>query len=651
MRPELSCGEIKMLSDKLREGAQGKIFKLLFWIIILSFIFAGVGGYLIPRLNTDPVKVGDYSITANEWNEQYNRETQQMHRMYGAEASKLLENPAYVNALRTRVLESLINHVAFSSAVFDSGVRIGDEQVREVIRRTPAFQRDGKFDNELYLASVRNMGMNPEYFGEQLRLSLMTDFVGVPAVNTSGAPLPYEVTAMGRLLTQYRVVDLYSLDLTNLEREITASDAEVQEFYEANHDRFMAPAQVKFTYLLLDTNELKKDITYTDADLQDYLTLNQEDFRTPERRAVRHILVKADAADGAERIAKIDAALASGEDFAALASEYSDDPSAKDSGGFMGEVTREDLAANLSDAAFALSEGQVSQKITDNFGTHYLKVDKIYPPALPDFAQVKTRLASAYVADKARELYQDKLNSMADMSFENPDSLDLTAETLGLKVQTCDGLNQGDDKAPWPLNTQALQDAAFSEDNYTSGINTPVVNLSDTSAVVLNISDYRAAELRTLDEVKDEAAAVVVQKKAMAQGRTILTDFVKALKADPNAALPKDVSVISNVRLERGSGNVDPNFGMAVFAIPQQGDLNYTIGDNQGRETLALLKSVGSLDDKTLGEYESLMRTQLVQYYRGRMQDVLYLGARELTDIEYNEDAIKLINQQNQDAE
>ena len=46
-----------MLTDKLRDGAHGKVFKILFWIIILSFIFAGVGNYLIPKLNTDPVKI------------------------------------------------------------------------------------------------------------------------------------------------------------------------------------------------------------------------------------------------------------------------------------------------------------------------------------------------------------------------------------------------------------------------------------------------------------------------------------------------------------------------------------------------------------------------------------------------------------------
>lgn len=640
-----------MLSDKLREGAQGKIFKVLFWIIILSFIFAGVGGYLIPRLNTDPVKVGNYSITSAQWNEQYNRETQQMHRMLGGEASRLLENPEYVRALRTRVLESMIDNVSLSSAVYQTDVRIGDEQVRDVIRNTPAFQRDGRFDNDLYLASVRNMGMDPEYFGQQLRLTLMTDFIAQPAVNTGAAPLPYEITAAGRLFSEYRVVDLYSLDLTHLEADITASDEEIKQWYDSHRDDYMAPAEVKFTYILLDTEALKKEVTYTDDDLQNYLSINQEDFRTPEKRAVRHILIKNDAEDSAERIAAVEAALAEGQDFAAVASTYSDDPGSRDSGGSMGELNRNDLAANLSDAVFALQEGEVSSRVVDSFGTHFLKVDKIIAPAVPDFESIKTRVASSYVADQARELYQEKLNTMSDLTFENPDSLDAAAESLGLTVITCNGLAQGDKSQPWPLNTQALQDAAFAEENYTSGINSPVINLSDTAAVTLNIFDYQAAELRELSEVQDNVTAAVVRSRAMEQGRAILTDFADKLKSEPNAQLPADVSLRRDVRLERGSNLVDPQFGMAVFAIAREGSHQYTIGDNQGRETLAVLKETGCADDEALSEYETLLRTQLLQYNRTRLQAALNAGARALNDIEYNEEAIRLVNQQNQDLD
>lgn len=87
-----------MLSDKLRDGANSKGFKFLLGIIIVSFVLTGVGGYLIPRLNTDPVTIGDYKVTANEWTEQYNRQAQQLHRM--PNGSELLENPAYVAEMK-----------------------------------------------------------------------------------------------------------------------------------------------------------------------------------------------------------------------------------------------------------------------------------------------------------------------------------------------------------------------------------------------------------------------------------------------------------------------------------------------------------------------------------------------------------------------
>ena len=640
-----------MLSDKLREGAQGKIFKFLFWIIILSFIFAGVGGYLIPRLNTDPVTVGDYPITANEWNEQYNRQTQQMHRQFGAEASRLLENPQYVAALRTEILENMISNVALNSAVFATDVRIGDEQVREVIRTIPAFQRDGKFDNDLYLASVRNMGMNPEYFGEQLRLSLMTDFVRNPVINTAALPLPYELSAITDLFMQQRLVDIYTLNPEHLKQDIKVADSEVQAYYDAHHADFMAPAQVKFTYLLLDSNELKKQVKYTDEDLENFLSLNQDDFMQPETREVRHILVKADAADAAERIAKIDAALAQGEDFATLATTYSDDESAKTNGGSLGQVSRGNLAPNLDSVAFSLSAGQVSEKIVDNYGTHYLKVEKINPPAVPEFSQIKNQVAQAYVNDKARELYQNDLNTMSDLSFENPDSLDVTAENLKLTVQDCTGLNQGDTKAPWPLNTPALQDAAFNEENYTSGINSPVINISESVAMVINVYDYHEAQLRSFDEVKAEATAQVVDSKAQEQSYDILADFARKLQADPHTALPEDVTVRTNVQVDRGASEFERDFGLAIFAIPQDGDARYCIARNHDAQALAVLKQVTRYEDPLATDYDALMRAQMVQYYQDKLQRALYAGARELTTIEYNQEAIDMINQQNRSEE
>ena len=128
-----------MLTDKLRDGAHGKVFKILFWIIILSFIFAGVGNYLIPRLDNSPAKIGDYKIGVEQWNGQYQDQTRQLQRQYGAAVSKLFENPEYVKAMRLQVLERIIDNVALSTVTLDQGIRVGDEQVKDAIRKEKAF--------------------------------------------------------------------------------------------------------------------------------------------------------------------------------------------------------------------------------------------------------------------------------------------------------------------------------------------------------------------------------------------------------------------------------------------------------------------------------------------------------------------------------
>ena len=143
-----------MLTDKLREGAHGKVFKILFWIIILSFIFAGVGNYLIPRLNTDPVEIGDIKIPKEQWDAQYQDQVRMMQRQYGAQVNSLLEDPNYVKALRLQVLERIIDNVAINSVTYEQGIRIGDKQVKDTIRQEKAFFKDGKFNNDLFLPIV-----------------------------------------------------------------------------------------------------------------------------------------------------------------------------------------------------------------------------------------------------------------------------------------------------------------------------------------------------------------------------------------------------------------------------------------------------------------------------------------------------------------
>lgn len=635
-----------MLSDKLRDGANSKGFKLLLALIVISFVLTGVGGYLIPRLNTDPVTIGDYKITSNDWNNQYNQQAQQLHRL--PNGSAMLENQQYVVELKKQVLERMINNVAFNSSVWDMDIRIGDEQVRDVIRNTPAFQKDGKFDNDLYLASIRNMGMSPDYFGEQLRISIMSESVSRPLMSASSQPLPYELNTIAKTILQTRVVNLYTVDEAYINRNLKISDDEIKAFYDANHDKFMAPANVRFNYLLLSMDDLRKQVEVTDEKVEEFYNMYSEDYRLEEQRQAAHLLIRAGSKDADKRIAAVEEGLKNGTSFAKLVAQYSDDQSTKDKGGDMGFVTRNQLAADLDAALFALeSEGDVSAAITDDYGTHFIRLTSIKPEHTPALAEVKDKVKAAYIEAQARELYNERVTTMSDMSFENPDSLDITAEKLGMKVMTSDVVAQGDTEAKWPFNTKELQDLAFNEEVYNSGINSNVIALDDNNSIVINVTEHHEASLRPFDDVAKDASAMLRTDRINEEALKTLTDVATKVAADANAQLPDYVKVQKDVEVSGANTNTSQEFAQAIFALPQDTKSAHVIDKNNNVQTLAVLNKVVPAVEADVPTFENAVYPSLAQYLNQTTQDALYRQARTLNKIEYNQEAIDLVTRQN----
>lgn len=636
-----------MLSDKLRDGANSKGFKALLAIILFSFVLTGVGGYLIPRLNTDPVKIGDYTISNNAWTEQYNRRAQQLHQM-GPQAAALLENPDYVVRLKNEILENMIDNAAFNSTVWEMNVRIGDEQVRDVIRKTPSFQQDGKFNNDIYLATLRNMGMNPEYFGEQLRLSLMSQTVSTPIMELSSIPMPYETAALSKLFAQKRVVDLYTVDSADIAKNMQVSEDEAKAYFDAHHDQFMAPANVRFTYLLLSTEELKDQVEVTPEKLEEFFNLYQDDFALGEQRKVSHILIRKDTEGAEQKIKDIEQGLAEGKKFADLAKQYSDDNASKDKGGDMGLVARGQLDESLDTVLFSMKNvGDVSKPIEDAYGTHFIALTAIEPAHTPSFKEVESKVKIAFINAKARELFNSKVTTMSDLSFENPDSLDTTAEALGLKIQDSGLLDQGDMKAKWPLNTKAVQDLAFDEDVYTSGVNSTVISIDDDTSIVINVSEHHDKALKNYDDVKNEALAKVKQSKINEESLKVLTDLGNTLKKNPDAPLPQNIKVESDVELTMGASQISRELSFAVFAMPQDQIRGSVVGNNNGQQTMAILKSIQESDEASSQAFNQLIYAQLSQVLSLNTQKALYRQARNLNEIEYNQEAIQLVTRTN----
>ena len=125
----------------------------------------------------------------------------------------------------------------------------------------------------------------------------------------------------------------------------------------------------------------------TDAEIDTYLKAHLED-----QVHARHILITAgkpespDApsaaptdADKAQARAKAEQVLKrarAGEDFAALAKQFSSDPGSKDKGGDLGWFAAGQMVPEFDKAAFALQAGQISDIVESQFGFHIIKVEE-----------------------------------------------------------------------------------------------------------------------------------------------------------------------------------------------------------------------------------------------------------------------------------
>jgi peptidyl-prolyl cis-trans isomerase SurA len=130
-------------------------------------------------------------------------------------------------------------------------------------------------------------------------------------------------------------------------------------------------------------NNVKGNFEATPQEVQAYYEANKQDFVTPEQLKLRMIVLNADPLDtnSADSMSKtageIRDKITAGADFATMAKTYSMDGTAA-SGGDWGYVDRKTLNQQLTDVAFALSPGQVSQvvRIGDSFYILYCESKK-----------------------------------------------------------------------------------------------------------------------------------------------------------------------------------------------------------------------------------------------------------------------------------
>ena len=479
----------------IRDRAQGWIAWFIVGLISIPFALWGVNSYVTGPSDAVVAKVNGEEITRSELLQAVQRYREQMRQMMGDEFNPDMFDGAEI---RYAVIDDLIEQRLIRSASDKLGQRISDRQIAQFIQQTPAFQRDGSFDTEQYQMVLARAGFSPASYEASLRNDLLGQQL-VQNIEGSTVVSQVEVERLLKLENQQREIAYGVIKLEDFLSEVEVDESDVRDFYNANQSSYTTPEQISVDYLELSLDTVSSQIDVNDEQLQQYFIDNKTQFVGPEQRRASHILIE-DNEQAEQILAEIQTKFEEGQSFEELAEAYSVDVGSASSGGDLGTIQRDVMEATFEEAVFALENvGDISEPIKTEFGYHIIKLTDIDKSSNVDFADVKNEVALQYRRQQAERQFYDKAEELANLTYENPETLDVAAEALALEINTSGSFTRSGGSGI--AENQAVIKAAFSDDVLNEDLNSQVIELSDTRLVVIRKNSYVDATLLPFDSV------------------------------------------------------------------------------------------------------------------------------------------------------
>lgn len=543
----------------IRDRAQGIFAWVMLILVGVPFALWGIQNYLDSGKEQPLAVVGDRDIFEREVNQAYQ---QSLANLVGlAEVDE--------KQLKQEALEKLIRDEIIAQNAEAKNLAVSDNAVREFIQTLPYFQTDGRFDKEKYNIMLSSQGLSSAQFVAQVRRALLMEQYQRGLLD-SAFVTSNQLATLFRLKNQERAVEYLKVPLKASTRVI--SDAEIEDYYRKNLSAYQNPERVSIEYIAVRLEDIAKEIQVTEEDLRNLYEEQKAGFTSEERRKVSHILVTVDSEGGktAEQTAlakinQIRERLIKGEDFAKVAKEMSDDPVSAQNGGDLGFITKGAMEQNFADAAFALKQGELSEPVKTSFGYHLIRVTELSPAKVKPFEEIKDELLNTFQRSAAENKFYEQGQTLTELSYEHPDSLEPAAKALNLKIERTDYFTReaGDGIAAEP----AIREAAFSED-VLNGRNSDPVELGSDKAVVLRMKGHEPASDKPLADVKDEIIAKLRAEDARQDARKQAEELLRqAQEGVPLSDLAKKhgIQVSKEPNLRRDAKNVSPALTNAAF--------------------------------------------------------------------------------------
>ena len=615
--------------DSFRSNMKGIAFGIVILIAIV-FAFSGIGSLSMSGSGADTaVTVNGEKVTELSVQRAINGEKRRiLSENEGLDAAILTDE-----LIRPQVVEQIIGRKLLTQAAKSAGMGVSSRTTSKLLLATPAFQSDdGRFDQDLYLYTIRNQGYTSGTFLEMLKGDMLIEQY-VRGFMASGFTTDNEVDLLASITEQQRDYYYLTLPLESSVNAIDLSDEQIETYYQANKQSYQAPEQVVIDYIELNPALFSATQTIPEEQLRNRYEEQLETLDATISRKAAHILL-ADPSD--ETLSEINQKLAAGESFEALAKEYSEDVGSADFGGDLGYTSGDTFPESFEAALEALQLGEVSAPVSTDSGTHLIKLLDIQEQTI-DFDTERGRIEQELIAELTDVWLVEKLANLKELSY-NAESLAEIADDLELTAQVSEPFSRAG--AAGISSNKTVVKAAFSaevlEDSYAS----EVLELGDDRYVVLKLNKAIPARQKELAEVKGTVVAALTNQMARAnlaaQGAELLT---RVNSGDQIEAVAKAEELDWQVVLDakRSTGGVNEEIKRFAFQLPATAtdDMIESFYTRSGDFVVVALTAVEAGDSRKLSnEQKASLSYAGVSATGGRELQAVQVSLLESADIE-----------------
>lgn len=500
----------------IREKAQGWIAWAIVILISIPFALWGIQEYLGVGGEPEVAVVNGEPITERMLDQRTREFRESMRATLGDNYSASMFDDAM---LKPQVLDAMVEEKVLADTTLEWNLRSSDPQVRGFIASLEAFQRDGAFDQLAYETAVRNRGMTRAGFEQTVRQEMTVRQLRAGLAG-SAFVTETELDTRTRLQDQKRDIAYAVVPASAYKESVTVTDQALQDFYAANVERYRVPERIRLRYLVLDAAGLAKYVEVDEPALRQYFEDHRSEFVVREERAMRHVLVAVPASADEQQVEEarnkaqgVLDRIRAGEDFAALANQFSDDPGSAANGGDLGWVERGMMVPPFEEAGFSLSSGEVSDLVRTDFGFHIVQVTDIRGGSDATFEDLRDQVETAFRKFEGENLYFDYAERLAESAYENSDSLLPASEALDLPIKTSDWLSR-ESRPEGVLGYPKVLNIAFSDDVLSERHNSELIEVGPQQAVVVRVGEYEPAGTPPLDEIAEVVRADFINDSA-----------------------------------------------------------------------------------------------------------------------------------------